>query len=64
MNGPQNVVVGEDVVKAQILDRSSEFANGGGIASKLDLRVCDTNLHGPQLPIGCFMIPRGRRLSG
>ena len=47
VNRAQHVVVGEEVVKAQILDRSSEFPNGGGIASKLDLREHDTNLHGP-----------------
>ncbi len=41
----QDVVVGENVIEAQVLDRSSELPDGGGIASKLDLRVCDTDLH-------------------
>jgi hypothetical protein len=40
------MVVGKDVIEAQILHRYSEFPNSDGIASKLGLRVCDTDLHG------------------
>ena len=61
----EHVVVGEDVVKAQVLDRSSRTADCDRISSKLDLGVCNTNLHGQQLSIGCFTIPRaGRHPSG
>jgi hypothetical protein len=40
------MVIGKDVIEAQILDRYSEFPHRDGIAPKLDLRVCDTDLHG------------------
>ena len=46
MNGTEHVVVGEEVVKAQVLDRSPEPPNSGRISSKLDLRVDDADLHG------------------
>ncbi len=49
VNGSEHVVVGEDVSKAQILHRSSEFANGSRITPKFVLGVRDTYLHGQQL---------------
>ena len=47
MNGTEYMFVRKKVIKAQVLDRSGKSANGGGIASKLDLGVHDANLHGP-----------------
>ena len=39
------MVVGEKVVKAPVLDRSSNPPNSGRISSKLVLRVDDADLH-------------------
>ena len=50
MNSSEYVVVREDVIESQVFDRSAEFANGRWIASKFDLGVCDTNLHGSSFP--------------
>ncbi|HXC78099.1 MAG TPA: hypothetical protein VNU19_13720 [Candidatus Acidoferrum sp.] len=46
VNRSEHMVIGKDVIEAQILDRYSEFPHRDGIAPKLDLRVCDTDLHG------------------
>ena len=46
VNGTEHVVVGDKVIKAQILDRSPEPPNSGRISSKLVLRVDDPDLHG------------------
>ena len=46
VNGTEHVVVGEQVVKAQVLDRSPDPPNSARISSKLDLRVDDADLHG------------------
>jgi hypothetical protein len=54
VNSSEDVVVGKDVVKAQVLDRSAECPDGGGIASELNLGVCDTNLHEQQFSISLF----------
>ena len=48
VNGTEHMVVREEVVKAQVLDCSANPPNSGRIASKLDLRVDDTDLHGVQ----------------
>jgi hypothetical protein len=42
------MVIREEVVKAQVLDCSANPPNSGRIASKLDLRVDGTDLHGVQ----------------
>ena len=52
VNGAEHVVVGEEVVKAQVLDRSPNPPNRGRIASKLVLRVDDTDLHVSQPATG------------
>ena len=62
VNSSEHVVVGEDVIESQGFDCSPEFADGGRITPKVDLGVCNTNLHGQQLPISCFTILRGGRL--
>jgi hypothetical protein len=41
------VFVGKQVIEAQVFGRYGKSANGGGIASKLDLGVHDANLHEP-----------------
>ena len=51
VNGPEHVVVSEEVVKADVFNRSPEPSDRGGVASKLVLRVRDTNLHERQPPI-------------
>ena len=48
MNGTEHVVVGEEVVKAQVLDRFPNPPNSGRVSSKLVLRVDDADLHGRQ----------------
>jgi hypothetical protein len=45
VDGTQHVVVGGKVVKAQVLDCSSDLPNGARISSELDLRVDDADLH-------------------
>jgi hypothetical protein len=46
VNGTEHVIVGEEVVKAQILDCRPDPPNSGRIPSKLGLRVDDADLHG------------------
>jgi hypothetical protein len=46
VNGPGHVIVGEEVVKAQVLDRSPNPSNSPRISSKLVQRGDDTDLHG------------------
>jgi hypothetical protein len=48
MNGAEHMVVGEKVVKTQVLDCSSYPANRDRISPKLVLRVDGANLHRPQ----------------
>ena len=48
VNGAEDVVVGQEVVKAQVLDRSADPSDRGRISSKLNLRVDDADLHGVQ----------------
>ncbi len=45
VNGTEHVVVREEVVKAEVLDRFPDPPNRGGIASKLVLRIRDADLH-------------------
>jgi len=45
VNGTEHVVLGEKVVKAQVLDRSPNSPNRTRITSKLVLRIDDTDLH-------------------
>jgi hypothetical protein len=45
VHGTEHVVVGEEVVKAELLDRSPDPPNRVRISSKLSLRVHDTDLH-------------------
>ena len=52
MNGTEHVVVGEEVIKAQVLDRSPDLANRGRISSKLVLRIGDADLYGSQPATG------------
>ena len=47
MNGSKYLVVGENVIKPQILNRLAEFADSGRIASKFVLGTCDTDFHNP-----------------
>ena len=46
MNGTEHVVVGEKVVKAQVLDRSPDSPDSARISAKLGLRVDGADLHG------------------
>ena len=46
MDSAEHVVIGEEVVEAEVLDRSPDPPHGGGVPSKLDLRVDDADLHG------------------
>jgi hypothetical protein len=59
MNGAQNVVVGKDLVKAQVLDSSAECPDRRGIALELYLGVRDANVHEQQFSIW----PMGRLLE-
>ena len=54
VNGTEHVVVGEEVVEAQVLDRSPDPPNRGRISSKLGLRVDDADLHGVLDLVGAF----------
>jgi len=45
----QYVVIGEEVVKPQVLDRFPDPTYGIGVFTEFDLRVDDTNLHGLSL---------------
>jgi hypothetical protein len=45
VNGTEHVIVGKEVVKAQILDRCPDPPNSGRIPSKLGLRIDNANLH-------------------
>jgi len=45
MNGAEHMVVGEEVVKTQVLHRSPNPPHRGRVSPKLDLRVDDTDLH-------------------
>ena len=42
----QDVVIGEEVVKPQVLDRFPDPTHSIGVSTEFDLRVDDTNLHG------------------
>jgi hypothetical protein len=44
VNGTEHVVVGEEVVKAQVLDRSPNPPNSARISSQLGLRIDDADL--------------------
>jgi hypothetical protein len=46
MGGAEHVVVGEEMVEAQVLDRSADPPDSGQIASKLDLRIDGSALRG------------------
>jgi hypothetical protein len=46
VNGPEHVIVGEEVVKAQVLDRSPNPSNSARISSKLVQWGDDADLHG------------------
>ena len=61
MNGTEHVVVGEEVVKAQVLDRSPDPPNRGRVSSKLVLGVDDADLHGSSLPRDRWLLGRPRR---
>ena len=54
VNGAEHVVVGEQVVEAELLDRSPDPPDRDRIASELDLRVDDADLQGAarRLPQG------------
>jgi hypothetical protein len=50
VNCAEHVVVGEEVVEAEVFDRPPESPDGGRISTELDLRVDDADLHGVSLP--------------
>ena len=54
MDRTEHMVVGEEVVKAQILDRSPDPPNRGRISPKLSLRINNADLHRiqPSLEMG------------
>jgi hypothetical protein len=52
VNGTEYVVVGEEVVKAQVLDRSTNPTNSGRISSKLNLGIDGADLHEVQPATG------------
>jgi hypothetical protein len=60
VNGAEHVVVGEEVVKAHLLDGSADPPNCGRIASKLVLRVDNADLHRRQHVTTCASPTRGR----
>ena len=45
VNGAEHVVVREEVVKAELLDREPEASHSTRVSSKLDLRVYSADLH-------------------
>ncbi len=47
MDGTEYMLVREKVIEAQVFGCTSKTPNGVGIATKLDLWVCNANLHGP-----------------
>jgi len=49
MNGSEYVFVGQKMVEAQVLGRPGEPTDCGGITVKLELGICDADLHEPQL---------------
>ncbi len=51
VHGTEHVVIGEQVVEAEALDRCADLTNGVGVSSKLGLWVHDADVHGPQLPM-------------
>ena len=57
MDGTEYMLVGQEVIKAQVFDGSGKLANCGGIAVKLDLGVRDTNIHGSQPLMGDSPVP-------
>jgi hypothetical protein len=50
VNGTEHMVIGQKMVKAQLLNSSANPPNSGGISVQLDLRIDDADLHGPSLP--------------
>lgn len=51
-DGTEHVVVGEEVVKAQVLDSSPNPPDSGRASPKFDLRIGDADLHGLQPATG------------
>lgn len=45
VNGAQHVVIGEEMSKAQVLDREPESPNSAWISCELDLWIDSTYLH-------------------
>jgi hypothetical protein len=53
VDSAEHMVVGEEVVKAQVLNRSTDQSDSARVSSKLDLRVDHANLHArPQSATG------------
>jgi hypothetical protein len=56
----EHVVIGEQVIEAEVLGRLADAPHGLGITAELDLRIDDTDLHRLTLPrtpgrvTGCF----------
>jgi hypothetical protein len=48
VNGPENVVIREEMVEAHLLCRGAELPNRRRVAAKFVLRIRDTGLHQPQ----------------
>jgi hypothetical protein len=64
VNGTEHVVVGQEMVKAEVLDRSANPPNSARISSQLDLRIDDADLHGSQSATGWTALARGRAKAG
>jgi hypothetical protein len=61
VDGTQHVVVGEEVIEAQILDREPNPSDSDWIASQLGLGIDDADLHVVTLPHDDDRPSRGRR---
>lgn len=52
MDSPEHMVIGQQMVEAQILDRSPELSDGGRIPVKFGLGVGDADVHEAQFFMG------------
>jgi len=50
VDGAEDMVIGEQVVKAQLLDRPAKWQDSCRVSTKLDLRIHHTDLHTRTLP--------------
>jgi len=61
VNGPEHMLVGEEVGEAQVFDRSPKSPNGGGISSKFVLGICDADVHEVQFLMSLVLVPEPPR---